>query len=82
MSLMKARFERGSGCYKCRVCGKRTRETGEGESSIELCRRCYDEAGLENDHSDNGHFTLDEGCPTCRAEGPSPESRKTAQVAS
>lgn len=51
----KSRFTRGSGCYTCRACGKRTRETGEGESSIELCIRCYDDAGLENNHSDGGH---------------------------
>lgn len=76
MSLRKKTFQRGSGCYTCRACSKQTRETGEGESGCELCLKCYNEAGLENDHSDSGHFELYEGCPTCRAEGPSPESRR------
>lgn len=31
--------------YICRVCSKRTRETGEGESSLDLCKACYIAAG-------------------------------------
>jgi hypothetical protein len=45
---MAKHFEKGSGAYVCRVCGKLTRETGYGESSIRLCLKCYDEAGEEN----------------------------------
>jgi len=46
------RFVRGSGTYKCGDCGKMTRETGEGESQCNMCRRCYMIAGLENSLSD------------------------------
>lgn len=31
------RFQRGSGTFRCRVCGKMTRETGQGEASVEMC---------------------------------------------
>ena len=62
------RFKRGTGCYTCKSCGKRTRETGEGESSCEMCRRCYDIGGYENSLSDGGHpdawGNLFDGCKT------------------
>lgn len=38
--------------YNCGACGRRTRETGHDESSVELCAFCYEEAGLENSYSD------------------------------
>jgi hypothetical protein len=38
--------------YVCACCGKRTRETGLGESNCELCAYCYEESGLENSFSD------------------------------
>ena len=59
------RFKTGSGCYVCRVCGKRTRETGAGESSCELCLRCYEWAGIENHHSDCCSVHPDPACPIC-----------------
>jgi hypothetical protein len=42
---------------------------------VELCKKCYDRAGWENNHSDEGHgekwgepkFRLD--CPLCKEEG-------------
>lgn len=34
-------FRQGSGAYKCLECGKTTRETGEGESHVRLCKLCY-----------------------------------------
>lgn len=55
---MKARFGRG-GIVVCRVCGKRTRETGRGEGGCELCAVCLEQAGDENSVSD-GHMTQDE----------------------
>lgn len=62
-------FARGSGCYDCRCCKKKTRETGEGESQVKLCRQCYDDAGYENDHEDGNHETQKwQACPTCRAQ--------------
>lgn len=45
--------------YICGCCGKRTRETGAGESSCDLCAFCYHEAGLENSLSD-GNITQEE----------------------
>jgi len=44
-------FSKG-GVYTCDFCGKRTRETGEGESDLGICRFCYLEAGLINELSD------------------------------
>jgi hypothetical protein len=49
----------GKSTYVCECCGKRTRETGEGESYLTLCAYCYIEAGLENSLSD-GHMEQDE----------------------
>ncbi len=54
-----ARFQRGSAVYECGCCGKKTRETGSCESGCDLCLMCFDWAGEENAHSDNGH----EGSP-------------------
>ena len=39
---MSKNFQTGSGCYTCFICGKKTRETGHGESDIEACAFCYD----------------------------------------
>ena len=39
--------------YTCESCGKRTRETGEGESDCRLCKKCFITASQENHHSDN-----------------------------
>lgn len=53
---MVTKFEKKyKGCYLCLGCGKKTRETGEGESDCELCRDCYEKAGLENEHNDGHH---------------------------
>lgn len=61
-------FTKGSGCYKCRGCGKLTRDDGNGDSvHCQLCTKCFEESGLENEHSDNGHPDHIEDCPTCRA---------------
>lgn len=61
------RFERGSGCYECIGCGKKTRETGECESNCGLCRDCFEREGWRNEHSDNDHENTGavEGCPFC-----------------
>lgn len=65
-----ARFQRNvfrpRSTYPCRICGKVTRETGEGESAIKLCRRDYLLSGLENTHSDCGHPGPLADCPECR----------------
>lgn len=66
-------FGRGTGIFTCRVCGKRTRQTGNGDNEyVQLCVACYDYAGWENTHSDNGHDDLDctdeqkKDCPICK----------------
>jgi hypothetical protein len=55
------KFQRNLGgnnsTYKCECCGKRTRETGLGESGLGLCAYCYDEGGLENSLQD-GHIGI------------------------
>lgn len=49
---MKNRFQIRSGCYTCRCCGKKTRETGLGESYSEMCKTCYLIAEQENNLND------------------------------
>ena len=39
--------------YTCRICKKRTRETGMDESSVILCKSCYQDCLDENERSDN-----------------------------
>lgn len=57
-----------TGTYTCRSCQKLTRETGGDESSVELCRACYDEAGWENEHGDGFHVDAPVSeCPYCVA---------------
>lgn len=51
-------IQKGS-TFTCTVCGKRTRETGHDESSLEQCAFCYIEGGLENSLSD-GFITQEE----------------------
>lgn len=69
-----SKFYRGSATYKCIICGKQTRDTGQGEGSTVYdgegyCAKCYEEAGYENEHSDGCHEDeYEPKCPTCRAE--------------
>jgi hypothetical protein len=52
--------------YRCRCCNKRTRETGDGESSCQLCWDCYDSAGVENECSDGCDPDVpDDSCRVC-----------------
>ena len=61
----RSHFKRGSGCYTCRECGKRTRDLGDG-ADLQMCLACYDYAGWENTHSDEGHDRRpDADCPVC-----------------
>lgn len=61
------RFEggRAGSTYICAGCGKRTRETGEGESGVELCKKCFVIASQENSHSDN-HDGRMADCAECK----------------
>jgi hypothetical protein len=40
---------------KCRGCGKPCHSSIEGCQGICLCRKCFDEANLENEHNDGYH---------------------------
>jgi len=55
----RSNFQRGSGCYVCKVCKKKTRETGDGESGCEMCLRCFLMSGFENTISDGGSQVAD-----------------------
>jgi hypothetical protein len=47
------RFQRGSGCFRCRGCGKQTRDVN-GNASAELCPLCDAQALNGNSLSDAG----------------------------
>jgi hypothetical protein len=57
--------------YVCRMCGKRTRETGESESSAQLCKRCFVISSIQNVHGDNDHVGPFATCAECRANAAS-----------
>lgn len=40
------------GCYICHVCGKKTRDTGNDEASVEMCKECYNKNLKENEKND------------------------------
>lgn len=42
------RFNVGSGVYACDLCGRKTRETGGGESDADLCFECFELCGMAN----------------------------------
>jgi len=55
-----SRFQKGSGCYACTVCGKQTRSTGRGDNeNVRMCTGCYDKAGDENAVAD-GQMTQEQ----------------------
>lgn len=45
---MNSRFNKGSGCYTCQSCGKKTRDVNREEGAARLCSDCYEKAGDEN----------------------------------
>lgn len=55
-------------CY----CGRRIASASVDPDAhgLGLCSKCLVEAELENEHSDYGHETPVEGCPTCGLAGP------------
>jgi hypothetical protein len=61
-----SKFQNRSAVYKCLECGKMTRETGDGESSVEMCATCYEICGTENMHSDEGHKCALIDCNECK----------------
>jgi hypothetical protein len=65
------RFTKGTnpGTRTCYCCGKRTWAANMDTSGTDLCKWCYEEAGLENEHSDDGPDHHGKGpqqdCPLC-----------------
>lgn len=54
------RFQKGSGCYKCKCCGRNTRSTGNGDNEyVQMCEQCYEMGGIENSIADH-HYANDE----------------------
>lgn len=48
----------------CVGCGKKTTSGIDGAIDLALCRPCYEDSGMENEHSDGHH--QDEADPNCR----------------
>lgn len=49
------RFARGTGCYTCESCGRKTRQTDVNSGSDwKVCADCFELAGYQNGISDNG----------------------------
>ena len=64
---MTNQFSRMNRLVKCCVCGKLTNSEINGQIGIELCRKCNDEALMENEHSDGYHETNSrEDCADCQ----------------
>ena len=46
---MAGKFQRGSGCYECQSCGRKTRATGNNDNEhVRMCVQCYDIGEIEN----------------------------------
>jgi len=42
-------FTKGSGCYTCLNCGRKTRATGNNDNEhVKMCEQCYEIGGIEN----------------------------------
>jgi len=52
VARFQSRMMGASAVYKCGACGKQTRETGQDESSCELCAYCYLVFTLDNSLND------------------------------
>ena len=56
--------------FSCRICGKKTRETGWDEWEQKVCLPCMEIGWLEVAHIDREHDDVwpVEGCPLCDKE--------------
>jgi ribosome-binding protein aMBF1 (putative translation factor) len=59
MGMKINKFYKGSAVFKCKVCGRGTRDTGVQSAGNDICPQCYDLAGIENEIND-GHSTYAE----------------------
>lgn len=47
-------FGTNGGTYRCRVCHGRTRNVGGDAAPLKLCEECFELAGEDNAHNDDG----------------------------
>ena len=48
-----SKFQRGSGCFTCMMCGKHTRQTEGNTANEEMCISCINESEKHNYYQDN-----------------------------
>lgn len=51
--MARSHFSRGQSTFNCQCCGRLTRDTGDN-GGCELCPECYELAGADNMHNDDG----------------------------
>ena len=67
-SIEEANAGMTGGAFVCACCGKRTRDTGRGESaSGDTCWPCILSQSVDNSHTDENHGGARKGCPKCEA---------------
>ena len=66
---MKNKFSHFNKVAECRCCKKKTHSSIDGCDDINLCRVCYESAGIENEHNDSGHTEKVSDCPLCNNVG-------------
>lgn len=54
-----SKFQHGTGCFSCRCCGRKARETARNSGCGDICGPCFDLAGIENEISDGYRTALD-----------------------
>ncbi len=60
-----AKFSKINQPVKCRNCGETT-QSSHDSVGIDLCTKCYELAGWENEHSDRNHKEKPNAdCPIC-----------------
>ena len=75
MSKRISKFQTRRPTYICHMCKNETRETGEGESVVDLCKKCFIQAQTQNEHYDYGldyperHNTEEYHCDDCKKYG-------------
>jgi len=52
------------------ACGRKLDPANKDAMGVDLCPTCYDEAGLENEHSDGYHDKPNPACPGCQPGAP------------
>ena len=66
MKNQNSKFQSGTGCFKCEVCGRMTRLTGNNNEHT--CPECYELGGLENWMSDDKAGAIEANVPANIAE--------------